>query len=226
MLIDSGSRWTYIDSSFAQRLKLPSSGSLTAESLFFAARPADRVTIDRLSIGDFVVRQRPALAMDLSDISRDLLRDDKRRIEVIVGLDVLCRLKSLSVDYSSRNLTMVTGGSGENEQCVGQLVAVNIQVNGRASVFMVDSGSDGGIEVFGEGHTGFLKTVLSSVDTGIEVLKNQPALIIPRPRGTTGLAGIIGSGAMRFLRIDFQQGTVRVNLADRQSPVLQERPAH
>jgi hypothetical protein len=80
----------------------------------------------------------------------------------------------------------------------GQLLALQMEVNGQSSIFTIDTGSNGGIDVFSEKAIGTQRTVVSILSTGCQILRNQPVLMTPRPRSTDGLEGMIGSGALRF----------------------------
>lgn len=136
LLIDTGAAMTTVDWALARRLKL-GAVDCRAQGLLGEDREVAEVELPLLSFGPVTVEGLRALAMDLSGVKLG------KRIDVIVGLDVL-RRTDLTIDYRSRRLTFGSGvpfSSRADLATLAPFLTVSVEFDGQPVRLMLDSGS-------------------------------------------------------------------------------------
>jgi predicted aspartyl protease len=201
-LVDTGSALTIVDTKFARDAGLRTEGSSIAVPFIFYPRSEGRkASLETLEIGGFRFGNQSAVVADLSAISAHA----GIRADGIIGMDTLCRLTLMEIDYEALHLTITPG---ERENCPSISPIIEITVNGRATRLLVDTGSRFGLTLFEDADTRPAPRVtLAEFNSA-----NLDAQLVKRPDGVSEIQGLIGSGILAFLRLNFGERRTQILL--------------
>jgi len=135
-MIDTGASVTAIDQGLVDKLGLEK-GTVQAASLFDSGGQFPEVVLEDLAMGPARIESVEAVVMDFSMMNLG------KRVDVIVGLDVLRQLE-FTIDYRSRKLQFGALPALEHQAAIvgmAPLLLVEVSKEGRSLRMMLDSGA-------------------------------------------------------------------------------------
>jgi hypothetical protein len=206
-LVDTGSVSTIVDARFAKTTGLKADGGeVTVPFAFYPRTVGRKVWLENLRIGSLSIHNQSAVVADLSPVSKHA----GATIDAIIGMDTFCRLATLEIDYKRRELAMMTADRGQQGNCPSISPIVQITVSGQPSRLLVDTGSRFGITLFGATEA----LVMSRVTLAEFGAAEFDAQVIRRPAGASEIDGLIGSGILEFLRVQFGERRTQILLRE------------
>jgi hypothetical protein len=225
-LIDTGSSVTLVSSDFAARYADRRPGApappVRVRSASGGSALLDAVTVRRLPLGDVRFDHVPALVYDFSELSDHF----GERIDGVLGFP-LFRNAVLTLDYPrSRILLMPLGGASELNpgarvafDTTAKIPLIQIELDGRSLLALIDSGSDGGVQLnpvglnprfrFGPTPAGTAATLAGDRPRELGRLDGEVRVGAYRLRDPvvdlTGELSAIGGGVLRHFSVTFNQ---------------------